>query len=459
MSTSKRAAIFAAALFAMTAVGVYQAIEVVKAGAECYLFGYSLVLMDTTRQSMTGSNQGDVQVNHFSHVQYFPDHQFRQVVRPNNDTLYSTAWIDLAEDPLVLSVPEVKDRYYVMPLMDAWTNVFASVGTRETGTEAGDYLIAGPDWHGEVPNGLRLIRSPTNMAWMIGRIQTNTAADFDDVAKIQQQFTLTPLNTWGTGKPHSTRVVNHNHSQTAKDNPSARVAAMPASDFFSELSRLMGEQPPAETDRPILATLATFGVEPGEPFEFAKLGFVRRKLLEKSVDLARSRLLQATRKNRATENGWAVVRDGIGVYGDQYQVRSFVSMIGLGALEPVEAAYPNASLDHEGLPLRGDRRYRVHFDSGKTPPADAFWSLTVYDENGFLTDNEIKRYAIGDRDSLQRNQDGSIDILIQNDRPKGDISNWLPCPPDDFAVTMRLYLPKSEFLNGHWKLPPIVRLE
>ncbi len=459
MSKSKRILIVAVPLLLISIFGVHRGVQTLREGAQVYLFGYSLVLMDTTKQSMTRSGQDRAPLNHFTHIQYFPDHEFRQVVRPNNDTLYSTSWIDLSEEPLVLSVPAIADRYYVMPLMDAWTNVFASVGTRTTGTDAGHYIIAGPNWQGDVPRGLQLIRSPTNMTWLIGRIQTNTESDFAYVSKLQEQFTLMPLSAWGTGKPNQGYTVNQSETQAAQDNPSARVDAMSAEDFYSILSRLMGEQPPADIDRPMLQTLSKFGIEPGKPFEIEKLGFVRRMLLEKSMEIARNKLGQAVDEDRSTENGWAVVRNGIGVYGDQYQVRAFVSLVGLGALPPEEAAYPNSSKDSNGRPLSGEHRYRIHFEADKTPPVDAFWSLTVYDQNGFLVDNPIKRYAIGDRDSLKFNDDGSLDVWIQHGQPEGDISNWLPAPSGAFAVTMRLYVPKPEFLNGSWRLPAVERIE
>ncbi len=459
MSKTKWTAIVVVLLGLPTAFVARNTVQTLKDGAKSYLFGYSLVLMDATRQSMTDPDRDRVPLNHFSHVQYFPDHEFRQVVRPNNDTLYSTAWIDLSKQPLVLSVPAVKDRYYVMPFMDAWTNVFASVGTRTTGSEAGNYVVAGPEWQGEVPDDLTLIRSPTNMTWLIGRIQTNTESDFDNVAKLQKQFSLTTLSDWGKSKSNRGYIIRRSEPQIAGDNPSARVEQMSADVFFSKLSRLMAEQPPAEADRPMLARLAKFGVEPGKPFEIQRLGFFQRWLLQKSMDLSRSKLEQTVEQDCASENGWAVVREGIGVYGDQYQVRSFVSKVGLGALPPEEAAYPNAKKDQDGRPLSGRHHYRVHFDAGQTPPVDAFWSLTVYDENGFLIDNPIKRYTLGDRDSLMTNEDGSVNILIQHAQPEEKISNWLPSPAGPFAVTMRLYLPKPEFLDGSWKLPPIERID
>ena len=161
MSKTKRLFFIVLLLVAVSALGARYTIQGLKDGAQAYLFGYSLVLMEQTRISMTDPVTGRAPLNHFAHVQYFPDHTFRWVVRPNNDTLYSTAWIDLSSEPLVLSVPDTAGCYYVLPLMDAWTKVFATVGKRATGTAAGNYLIVGPGWQGEVPAETKLIRSPT----------------------------------------------------------------------------------------------------------------------------------------------------------------------------------------------------------------------------------------------------------------------------------------------------------
>ncbi|MBW1641583.1 MAG: DUF1254 domain-containing protein [Deltaproteobacteria bacterium] len=459
MNKTKKIVIAAGLLILVSVFTARQAIQVLKDGAQAYLFGYSLVLMDATRQSITNSDDGRLPINHFAHSQSFPDHNFRKVVRPNNDTLYSTAWIDLSGEPLVLSVPDTDGRYYVMPFMDAWTNVFASVGKRTTGTGPGSYLVVGPDWQGKVPENTKLIRSPTNMNWLIGRIQTNTKKDFKNVAKLQRQFTLTPLSRWESGVANKGYFIREKGDTVPTDSPAARVERMAAGTFYSELSRLMGEQPPAEADSPILETLSEFGIEPGKPFDIEKIGFYRRLLLEKAMTISRKELAKTAERDRSTENNWAVIREGIGVYGVGYNVRAFVSMIGLGALPPEEAAYPLCRKDKDGQPLSGKYRYRIHFEAGKTPPVHAFWSLTVYNMDSFLIDNPINRYAIGDRDPLEYNEDGSLDILIQHEQPAQNISNWIPTPSGAFDINLRLYMPKSDFLEGKWKLPPVERIK
>lgn len=429
-----------------------------KDGAQAYMFGYPLVLMDTTRQTTTGTGEGRTPVNHFSHVRVFPDHRFRLVVRPNCDTLYSSAWIDLSAEPMLLSVPDMGGRYYVMPFMDAWTNVFAYVGTRTTGSGPGHYMVVGPDWKGNIPDGVEKIESPTNMTWLIGRIQASGQQDFPEVHQLQDQIFLTPLSRWAKDQPNPGFVRTNDPSNARSKSPMAMVAAMDAADFFSTLAGLMGEQPPAAADGPMLKRLAKFGIVPGHQFDVENLGFLRQRMLTKAVDVTRKKMNEIATSDRSSENKWVVLRDGIGTYGTSYDVRAMVSLIGLGALAPVEAVYPNTNMDISGQPLDGRHRYRIHFDAEKTPPVDAFWSLTLYDERGFLIDNPIKRYAIGDRDPLEFNADGSLDILIQQDKPVANTSNWLPAPAGNFAVTLRLYLPKAEFLDGTWNLPPIERI-
>jgi hypothetical protein len=298
------------------------------------------------------------------------------------------------------------------------------------------------------------------MCWLIGRIQTNAESDIPNVHKFQRQFKLTPLARWAgrRANPSFARISEDSKGITA--DPALMVAKMSAGEFFSRLSRLMKEQPPAAMDAPILMILKRFGIEPGRPFLIDNINIVRRLLFEKAVAIARRRLLETAERDRGrhSENNWSVIRSGIGVYNMDYEIRAFVAMIGLGALPAEEVAYANAKKDREGNPLDGHNRYRVHFAAGQTPPADAFWSLTLYDKKGFLVSNPIRRYTIGDRDSLSRNSDGSIDIFIGVDFPITGSTNWLPSCRGPFEVTMRLYMPKQSFLDGTWKPPGIEQI-
>jgi hypothetical protein len=346
-----------------------------------------------------------------------------------------------------------------MPFMDAWTNVFSMVGKRTTGTGTGDYLLVGPGWKGEIPAGVKVINSPTNMSWLLGRIQTKGKSDFPNVHSLQQQFKLTPLSRWNSRQANPAIMITGEKSKGLTADPSVMVEKMSDGEFFANLSRLMGTQLAAVDDAPVLKMMTMFGIEPGKPFDISKLNILRRILLEKAVSISRKKLHNIATLDRSSENNWVVARSGIGVYGTAYQIRAFVALVGLGALPPEEAVYPNARKDREGKPLSGQYRYRIHFDAGKTPPVKAFWSLTMYDKNGFLVDNPIHRYAIGDSNDLKYNKDGSLDILIQHDHPVQGDTNWLPAYGGTFEISMRLYMPKPSFLAGEWKLPAIERID
>lgn len=433
----------------------YHALVQVKRVSAAYVYGYPLLLMDKTRQVMQSDNNSS---NRLSHVQVFPDHTFRNVVRPNNDTLYSIAWLDLAAEPQVLTVPDTAGRYYVMPLMDAWTNVFAMVGKRTTGTGAAAYLITGPDWQGDAPQGVTRISSPTNMVWLIGRIQTNGREDIPAVAALQAQFGLAPLSKWSQGISNIAAPEVGDTSSSSVD-PYAQIEQMKAAEFLDSLGRLMGEQYPLAEDKPVEKMLASIGVLRGQSYSGGRMGALDDYLSNLALRITRAEIKKQLEEGPTRENGWAVQRDTIGDYGTDYGVRAAVAMVGLGALPPAEASYPSTAVDASGEPLMGEHQYQLHFAAGEAPPANAFWSLTLYDQDGFLVGNDIGRYAIGDRDALSFNDDGSVDIYIAHSEPPGKRSNWLPAPKGAFALTLRIYSPKERFLDGSWQLPALQRTD
>lgn len=424
----------------------------IKAGSQTYLYGYPLLVMEKSRLAMQG---GDGFRNKFHHKHNLPDHSFRTVVRPNNDTLYSIAWLDLTNDGQVLSVPDMGERYYVMPFMDAWTNVFATVGTRETGMQKGDYLITGPNWQGVLPEGLPQIKAPTNMVWLIGRIQVNGALDIAPVNAIQKRFKLASQTQWLAGEVN-TFYTSANHNLDQSISPNKQVEAMTSTEFFTELSRLLKTQATLSDDKAILETLAYVGVVPGQDFDKENPGWLKTKLYNFIFKLTKKKFVEKLESASSKENGWNITRDLIGNYGTNYNFRAGVTKVGLGALPPFEAIYASASVDSKGQALSGEHQYTIHFPAGQMPPVKAFWSITMYDENGFLVESAINRYLIGDRDPLKYNDDGSLDIVIQYDQPEKNTENWLPTPKGTFSLTMRLYLPKKSILDGSWKLPSLV---
>lgn len=422
--------------------------------AEVFTYAYPLVLMDVTREVATAK----VPVNTFGHKRAFPDAAFTDVVSPNADTLYSSAWLDLSKEPMVLSVPDTSGRYYLMPMLDAWTNVFASPGKRTTGTKRGVFAIVGPNWQGQLPKGVKEIRSPTDMAWLIGRIQTNGKQDYANVHRLQDQFRLVPLSAWRKGSRTAVQPVPRAAMIDTETPPAEQVAAMDAQAFFTRLAALLPANPPAADDAAMVEKMQRMGIKVGQPFKTTVLEPSTARAVQEGASAALTMIKANGRKSAAGNMGWRVQRD-IGVYGTDYGRRAVVAMFGLGANLPEDAIYPTARADAMGRPFDGGSRYVLHFDKSQLPPVKAFWSLTMYNEKQALVSNSMQRYAIGSRDRLRYNRDGSLDIYIQYERPdERKVSNWLPAPPDAFNLMLRAYWPDQVVLDGKWMPPAVQRV-
>ena len=423
----------------------------IRQAAESYVYGYPLVLMDVTQRAFTATRAAP---NSLFNVPVFPDADFREVVRPNVDTLYSIAWLDLADGPRVFEVPAT-DRYYVMQFLDGWTNVFASIGPRTTGRAAGVFLIAGPGWNGTVPDGATLLRSPTRIAWLLGRIQTNGVADYEFVHGLQAQLRLRSLEDFVAGRTPAPPAWQR--AATAPEPPLFQMRAMDADTYFGTLAHLLADNPPAAADGPAVETLANLGVRPGQPVE--AWGWLERKAISLGMRIAARRMQRAAASPRDLHAGWSVPPMNVGAYGTEYGLRAVVAMAGLGANLPADAVYPNAQSDAAGEPLSGAQRYVLHFPADGLPPVRAFWSVTAYDADGYLVANPAGRYALGDRDPLAFNADGSLDIYLQAEPPEQSRrSNWLPVDAQGpFRITARLYWPDEAILSGNWHMPGIQR--
>ena len=438
--------------------------EALQAGVEAVVYGLPLVIMDITKKKTTNvpEPQGFAgPVNQFVNAREFPTAAFKDVVRANVDTLYSSAWLDLSKEPIVLSVPNTRGRYYLMPILDAWTNVFASPGKRTTGTEAGHFAITGPGWSGTLPAKLREIKAPTNMVWIIGRTQTKGPKDYAAVHAIQKGYKLVPLSSFG--KPYTPPKGTVDPNIDMKTPPVNELQKMSAATFFKTLAALMKENPPPAADAPALAKLAKIGIVPGQDFDMGKLDPAVARGLEKSVAVALDKLQAAFKETGAPVNGWRIPSMVLGNYGTDYGSRAVIALYGLGANLPADAVYPTAVVDAEGKPLNGANRYVLHFDKGQTPPVNAFWSVTMYDAQSFFVDNPINRYAISSWMPLRKNSDGSFDIYIQHDSPgRGREANWLPAAEGEFSVTMRIYWPKDtppSIIDGSWKPPAVTKIQ
>jgi hypothetical protein len=427
-------------------------------GVAAYLYLYPLVTMEVTRRQLVNTSKPSglhAPMNMFVNVAAFPSADERAVVRPNFDTLYSSAWLDLSKEPMVVSAPDTHGRYYLLPMMDMWSDVFASPGSRTTGTQAGAFAVVPPGWSGTLPPGVVRIDSPTPYVWIIGRTKTDGPADYAAVHEVQAGYTITPLSGWG--KPRSPVVGTVDPTLDMKTAPKTIVDTMSASQYFAYAADILKSQPPHVTDQPILAQMKKIGIEPGKSFDIEQVDPAIKAGLDTVPQDALRLMAWKIPSLARIANGWSMNTDTMGVYGNYYLKRAIVAQVGLGANLPEDAIYPLNLADEAGKPLDGSNDYVLHFDQSSTPPVDAFWSLTLYDDEGFQVANKINRFALGSYSPFQRNPDGSVDLYVQNASPgPGKEENWLPAPKGSFSLTMRLYAPKSAALNGEWS-PPVVR--
>lgn len=434
--------------------------EAESAAKAAYIYGFPLVLMETVKQQQTNvrtPTSTKAPINQFQYAEILHTPDFRTLILPNTDTLYSTAWLDLANEPMVLSVPDSDNRYYIIELIDAWTNVFSALGQRTTGTAEQDFAIVGPGWKGDLPESLERIDSPTNMVWLIGRIQVNRPRDFTQVRELQLGFKLLPLSAW-QAQTYVAPVGKVNLSVNIQSSAVNQVARMDMQTFYGLLARLMVTNPPATADAALLRRLLMIGLEPGKPFVFKNLPPSIQQAVIRGYRAGAVAVWQQPKHAYRGANGWSWC-DKTGHYGVDYDVRAYNAATALGENQPEDAVYPVTITDSDGQKLNGKNKYRIHFKKGETPPARAFWSITLYGLDSYLVPNPHHRYAIGDRDPLEYNDDGSLDLYIQADSPGAEKeSNWLPTPKGDFKLLMRIYWPEAEVLNGEW-VPPPVKME
>jgi hypothetical protein len=437
-------------------------------GVDAYVYLYPLITMDITRKQLTNTDKGFGRgpMNVFHNVPAYPPASDKSVVRTNYDTLYSITYLDLLKEPVVVSVPDTAGRFYILPMLDMWTDVFASAGSRTTGTQAANFLVTPPGWRPELrdrfidefrlPKNTQRIDAPTPYVWIIGRTKTDGPADYEAVRKIQAGFNVTPLSDWGkTPRPVEFKV---DPSVDMKTPPREQVDTMPVGRFFAYAAELMGQQPPHITDQPILAQMKKLGIEPGKPFDITKVDPIIAKGLDTAPEAGQKLMDWKLPTMARVVNGWSMNTDTMGVYGNYYLKRAIVTRLGLGANLPEDAIYPLNLADETGKPLDGSNKYTIHFDKGSTPPVNAFWSITMYDPEGNAYRNNLDRQAVSSWMPFVFNADGSLDVYFQNENPgKNKEANWLPSPKGGFNLTMRMYSPKAEALTGRWNPPPIVK--
>jgi hypothetical protein len=439
-------------------------------GVDAYIYLYPLVTMDLTRKQFTniepGKEFGKGPMNTFANIAEYPPANFKGVVRSNFDTLYSIAWLDLTKEPMIVSAPDTSGRYYLLPMLDMWTDVFASPGWRTTGTQAGNFLVVPPGWRPDLrdrfieefklPKDIQRIDAPTPYVWIIGRTKTDGPPDYEAVHKIQAGYKVTALSEWGKSpKPVEVKI---DPSVDMKTPPKIQVDTMPAGKYFAYAAEILKLHPPHLTDEPIIAQMKRIGLEPGKSFDVDKLDPTVKKALERVPEGAQALMKWKVPTLARVANGWSMNTDTMGVYGNYYLKRAIVTQLGLGANLPEDAVYPMNFADETGKPLDGANKYTLHFDKGATPPVNAFWSITLYDAEGFQVGNSLNRFAVSSWMPFTYNPDGSLDLYFQNDSPgAGKEANWLPAPKGPFNLTMRLYAPKSEALTGKWTPPPVIQ--
>lgn len=437
--------------------------EAYQIGMEAYVYFYPLVMMDVTRRQMTNIESGRMAgrgpVNTFAHMRTFPTTDFKDVVRPNFDTLYSMAWLDLTKEPMIVSVPDTGGRYYQLPMLDMWSDVFAVPGKRTSGTKAANYAVVAPEWKGALPDGIELIQSPTPYVWIAARTQTNGPSDYDAVHKIQDGYRVAPLSQWG--KARVSAAFKPDPSVDMNTPPLDQVNRMPAKSYFTYAAELMKVQPPHATDWSMIVRLKRIGIEPGKALVWENLDPAVQDALTRASSAALKAMYAKVPTLARVVNGWQMNTETMGVYGNAYFKRAIIALIGLGASQCDDAIYPLNLGDIDGRPLVGEYKYVLHFSREQLPPVDAFWSLTMYDESGFQVANPLNRFAIGDRDQLTFNQDGSLDLYIQHETPGPDKeSNWLPSPArGTLGITLRLYAPRAAAIYGRWTPPPVQRVD
>jgi hypothetical protein len=387
------------------------------------------------------------------------------VITPNSDTPYSLLWLDLRAEPMVLSVPAVeKPRYYSVMLCDGNTYNYGYIGSRATGFEPGDYLVAGPDWNGETPAGIKKVfRSTTQFSLAAYRTQLYNPADMPNVVKIQAGYKAQPLSAYlKQPAPPAAPAVNF---------PKINNAIVKTG-FFGYLAFALQFAPAGPEEKEIRAKLSQLGVEVGKPFDAKGLSPEQMAAIGEGMKDGEAKVEQYLAGGMKQINGWSVgsLFGDAAFFNGNWLLRAAAAKGGIYGNNAVEAMYPFTKTLANGEPLDGSKHnYTLTFAAGEFPPVDAFWSVTMYDgKTQFLIKNPINRYLINSPmlPDMKKNADGSVTLYIQKDSPGADKeSNWLPAPNDLIYLVLRLYWPKTTPPSilppgeGTWQPPAIVKVK
>ena len=433
-------------------------------GLNAVIWGYPSVKFEElmlARSKPESVAQGNPQsaVNQFGLMRQLRGPEFKQVATPNNDTLYAQAYCDVSREPLVLSVPKVDEkRYYAFQLWDPNGDTFAYIGSRTTGRDAGNYALVGPGWKGTLPANVKRIDSEYNGLVVWGRIGVDGPDDLKNALLIEDQLRLTPLSQFGKSDQQVPPDLVFSNERVKLDNPQN---VPPELMFYVELARSLKFTPPKARDIVVADSLADIGFKDNNTtFDYNSLNDAQRQGLAKAVQFGQYIMDVYAQTAGINVNGWRWSPKS-GLLGTDYLFRATFAKWFTGGNAPDEAIYMDGRTDDKGQPLIGNKKYLMHFEKGKLPPAKAFWSVSMYDAtDGSFINNPINRYTLGDRTpGVVTNPDGSLDIFIQNAPPSDpkQKANWLPAPTVAFYMNLRLYVPDDSLQKGTWK-PPLVQV-
>ena len=427
---------------------------------EAYVYTLPLVMVKATEIKGTNTVKAtrvQAPVNQMIHAGKLADASSRDVVTPNVDTVYTQVFMDLSGGALIMEFPQT-DRFALMQIMDAYTNTVNIIDCMQHEGRA-KYIFTGPGWKGEIPEEMTHVQMPTDMGWMIGRVICYGPDDLQNVYDVQQQMNAYTFSDSKDGSA-DTKPDGEFHPEE-NFNPRDYVLHLGMKEYFDMANGLMLDNPPSAQDAPLMEKLATIGVGPGlefDPFIFGTADEIKA-LWADMVQGVVGQTVEVVSRYRLNDRCWNMYCDPIADWGTVYDYRAAISLVGLGANPTCVAVYPTAQCDSDGNALNGGHDYVIHFEAGMVPPVqeNGFWSITAYDANNYLIENELNRYNVNDRSNLSFNADGSLDIYLQKDAPEGEreITNWLPVCDGAFQLTMRIYLPQACVMNGEWKMPEI----
>jgi len=433
--------------------------------ATIYLFPVYEMYRTRWQATVSEANPLRQRLNRFRHIAQLADHRARSVTTPNNDTFYSSAWLDLSLEPMFLTVPPVGDLYYSYAFMDLFTNNFAYVSHRLHGGEPPTHMIVGPAWTGDAPSEVKLLRAPTNSVWLLGRILVDGPDEVDRVRILQARVLLETPDQRNERRILETRELMRQRTVAPAEPVADWHAPNPTDpfDLFEVTMRALGESPLSERDRAVFESFAPLKLRPGRKFDLRAFSEGERRAIQAGIEQGRAEIRGAAGRYGKTVDGWTYGERHLGNFGEDYLYRANVALTGLAALEPTEAVYLACNTDSTGRPLSGANAYRLTFPADGLPPARAFWSLAMYEVTpegrAFFIDNPIGRYSIGDRTpGLQKAADGSLTLYLQHERPDGErAANWLPAPGGPMRLVLRAYEPEEQLIQGRYRAPAVQR--